>query len=89
MTVFVNNIQNNTEDENRSSWEIFRVDKVDGVPNETDNIATFSEIRLEGAFVSKNVLNVPRGNHSSAGVSLISKELDFFSYYKQNRTSKI
>lgn len=54
-----NNIQNNSENEKPSTREIFRVDKVDGVPNESDNVATFRKIRREGTFLSKKFLNVP------------------------------
>lgn len=35
------------------------MDKVDGVPNKSDNVATFRKIRREGAFLSKKFLNVP------------------------------
>ena len=51
--------------------------KVDNVLNESENVAMFRGNRLEGKFVSKNVINLSRRNLSSAEISLLSKRLEF------------
>ena len=76
MTEFVNNVQKNAENEIRSSAENSTFGRVGKVPNEIENVATSKGNRLEGKFVSKNVINLSRRNLSSAEVSLLSKDLD-------------
>ena len=51
--------------------------QVDKVPNKIDNVATFRGNRLDGKFVSKNVINLSRRNLSSAEISLLSRGLKF------------
>ena len=77
MTEFTNNIQNNAENEIRSSAEDSPSGKVDKVTNESENVAMFRGNRLEGKFASKNVINLSRRNLSSAEISLLSKGLKF------------
>ena len=74
---FANNIQNNAENEIRNSAENSSFSKVDNVLNESENVAMFRGNRLEGKFVSKNVINLSRRNLSSAEISLLSKGLKF------------
>ena len=50
---------------------------LDKVLNESKNVAMFRGNRLEGKFVSKNVINLSRRNLSSAEISLLSKGLKF------------
>ena len=76
MTEFVNNVQKNAENEIRSSAENSTFGRVGKVPNEIENVATSKGNRLEGKFVSKNVINLSRRNLSSAEVSLLSKDLN-------------
>ena len=76
-TEFANNIQNNAENEIRNSAENSSSSKVDNVLNESENVAMFRGNRLEGKFVSKNVINLSRRNLSSAEISLLSKGLKF------------
>ena len=66
MTEFINNMQNNAENEIRSSAEDSSSGEVDKVPNESENVAVFRGNRFEGKFVSKNVINLSRRNPSSA-----------------------
>ena len=54
-----------------------RLMKLKKVPNESENVAMFRGNRLEGKFVSKNVINLSRRNLSSAEISLLSKGLKF------------
>ena len=77
MTEFVNNVQNDAGNEIRSSAENSPSSKVGKVPNEIENVATFIGNRLEGKFISKNVINLSRRNLSSAEISLLSKGLTF------------
>ena len=77
VTELTKNIQNNAENEIRSSAEDSSSDEVGKVPNESENVAMFRGIRLEGKFVSKNVMNLSRRNLSSAEISLLSKGLKF------------
>ena len=77
VTELTKNIQNNAENEIRSSAEDSSSDEVEKVPNESENVAMFRGIRLEGKFVSKNVINLSRRNLSSAEISLLSKGLKF------------
>ena len=74
-TEFANNIQNNAENELRNSAENSSSSKVDNVLNENEDVAMFRGNRLEGKFVSKNVINLSRRNLSSAEISLLSKGL--------------
>ena len=76
-TEFANNIQNNAENEIRNSAENSSSSKVENVLNESENVAMFRGNRLEGKFVSKNVINLSRRNLSSAEISLLSKGLKF------------
>ena len=76
-TEFASNIQNNAENEIRNSAENSSSSKVDNVLNESENVAMFRGNRLEGKFVSKNVINLSRRNLSSAEISLLSKGLKF------------
>ena len=75
LTEFVNNIQNNAENEIRNSAENSSSSKVGKVLNESENVAMFRGNRLEGKFVTKNVINLSRRNLSSAEISLLSKGL--------------
>ena len=75
---FVNNIQNNAENEISSSAENSPSSKVGKVPNESENVAVFRGNKLEGKFVSKNVINLSRRNLSSAEISLLLKGLEIF-----------
>ena len=77
ITELTKNIQNNAENEIRSSAEDSSSDEVEKVPNESENVAMFRGNRLEGKFVSKNVINLSRRNLSSAEISLLSKGLKF------------
>ena len=77
MTEFANNIQNNAENDIRSSTEDSSSGKVAKVPNESENVAIFRGNRLEGKFVIKNVINLSRRNLSSEEISLLSKGLKF------------
>ena len=52
-------------------------DEVEKVPNESENVAMFRGNRLEGKFVSENVIIVSRRNLSSAEISLLTKGLKF------------
>ena len=74
---FVNNIQNNAENEIRNTAENSSSSKVDKVLTESENVAMFRGNRLEGKFVSKNVINLSRRNLSSVEISLLSKGLKF------------
>ena len=76
MTELTNNIRSNTENE-ISSAEHSSSDKVDKVPNGSENVAMFRGNRIEGKFVSKNVINLFRRNFSSAEIALLSKGLKF------------
>ena len=76
-TEFANNIQNNAENEIRNSAENSLSSKVDNILNESENVAMFRGNRLEGKFVSKNVINLSRRNLSSVEISLLSKGLKF------------
>ena len=62
----------------RTSAEDSSSGGVDKVPNESENVAMFRGNRLEGKFVSKNVINLSRRNLSSAEISLLSKRFKFF-----------
>ena len=42
-----------------------------------NNIASQTRVRLEGKFVSKNVINLSRRNLSASEISLVSKGLKF------------
>ena len=75
MAEFVNNKQSNAENEIRSSAETSPSSKVGKVPNESENNPMFKGNRFEGKFASKNVINLSRGNLSSAESSLLSKRL--------------
>ena len=77
LTEFVNDIQNNAENEIRNSAEKSSSSKVNKVLNESENVAMFRGNRLEGKFVSKNVINLTRRNLSSAEISLLLKGLKF------------
>ena len=66
MTEFVSSIKNNAENETRGSEENFSSNKVDKVTNESEDGAMFRGSRLEGKFVTKNVINLSRRNPSSA-----------------------
>ena len=77
MTEFVNNIQNNAENEIRSSAENSSCSKVGKVPNESENVAMLRGNRLEGKFVSKTVINLSRRKLSSAEIFLLSKGFKF------------
>ena len=77
LTEFLNDIQNNAENEIRNSAEKSLSSKVDKVLNESENVAMFRGNRLEGKFVSKNVINLTRRNLSSAEISLLLKGLKF------------
>ena len=77
MTELTKNIQNNAENEIRSSAEDSSSDEVDKVPNESENVAMFRGNRLEGKLVSRNVINLSRRNLSSAEISVLSKRLKF------------
>ena len=46
-------------------------DEVDKVPKESENVAVFKGNRLEGKFVSKNVINLSGRNLSSVEISLL------------------
>ena len=61
MTEFINNMQNNAENEIRSSAEDSSSREVDKEPNESENVALFRDNRFEGKFVSKNVINPLEG----------------------------
>ena len=74
---FVNNIQNNAENEIRKSAENSSSSKVHKVLSESENVAMFRANRLQGKFVSKNVINLSRRNLSPAEISLLSKGLKF------------
>ena len=50
---------------------------VDDVPNKNENDAMFSGKRLEGKFVGKNAIKLPRRNLSSAKISDLPKGLKF------------
>ena len=89
MTEFVNNIQNNAENEIGISEENSPSSNVGKVPNESENVAMFRENRLEGKFVSKNVINLSRRNLSSAEVSLLSKGLRFVLIAKKIDQAKL
>ena len=78
MTEFRNNIQSNAENKIKSCAEDSSSGGVDKVPNESENVAMFRGNRLEGKFVSKNVINLSRRNLSSAEISLLSKRFKFF-----------
>ena len=60
MTEFVSSIQNNAENETRGSEENFSSNKVDKVTNESENGVMFRGSRLEGKFITKNVINLSR-----------------------------
>ena len=60
MAEFVSSIQNNTENETRGSEENFSSNKVDKVTNESENGVMFRGSRLEGKFITKNVINLSR-----------------------------
>ena len=77
MTEFVNNIQNNPGNELRSSAEDSSSGEVEKVPNESENVVMFRGNRLEGKFISENVINLSRRNLSSTEISLLSKGLKF------------
>ena len=66
ITELTKNIQNNAENEIRSSAEDSSSDEVEKVPNESENVAMFRGNRLEGKFVNQNVINLFRRNLSSA-----------------------
>ena len=61
----------------RSSAEDSSSDEIEKVTNKSENNAMFRGNRLEGKFVSKNVINLSRRNLSSAEISLLSKGLKF------------
>ena len=61
MTEFVSSIKNNAENETRGSEENFSSNKVDKVTNESEDGAMFRGSRLEGKFVTKNVINLLEG----------------------------
>ena len=71
ITEFVNEIENNAENEIRSSAENFSSGKVDKVPNESENVAMFRANKLEGKFISNNLMNISRRNLSSAEISFL------------------
>ena len=77
MAEFVNDIQNDADNETRNSAENSLSGKVDKVPNDSENVAMFRGNRLEGKFVSKNVIKISRRNLSSAEISLLLKGLKF------------
>ena len=58
LTEFANNIQNNADNEIRNSAENSSSSKVGKVLNESENVAIFRGNRLEGKFVSKNVIKI-------------------------------
>ena len=74
---FVNNIQKNAENEIRNSAENSSSSKVGKVLNESENVAMFRGNRLDGKFVSKNVMNLSRRNLLLAEISPLSKGLKF------------
>ena len=49
--------------------------KVGKVPNESENVPMFRGNRIEGKFVSKNVINLSRRNLCSTEISLLLKGL--------------
>ena len=75
---FVNNIQNNAENEIRNSAEKSSSSKVNKALNESENVAMFRGNRLEGKFISKNIINLSRRNLCSGKISLFTKGLKFF-----------
>ena len=64
-----------TKVKNKSSAENSLSSKFGKVPYESENVAMFRGDRLEGKFVSKNVINLFRKNLSSAQIFLLSKRL--------------
>ena len=70
----------NTEDkrnEKRNSTENLSSCEKEGNALKGNNIASQIRVRLEGKFVSKNVINLSRRNLSAPEVSLPSKDLKF------------
>ena len=69
----------NQSEENDSSVEIRDVNtsSLDNKLNVKDNVAKMLDNRLQGNFVSKNVVNLFRRNLTGSEISLLSKGLNF------------
>ena len=70
----------NTEDKRnkkRNSTENLSSCEKEGNALKGNNIASQIGVRLEGKFVSKNIINISRRNLSAPEVSLLSKGLKF------------
>ena len=75
LTEFAIIIQNNADNEIRNSAENSSSSKVGKVLNESENVAMFRGNRLEGKFVSKNVIKI-----ALEGISLQRK----FPFYQKD-----
>ena len=64
---------------NDSSVEIHDINtsSIDNKLNVKDNVAKILDNRLQGNFVSKNVVNLSRWNLTDSEISLLSKGLNF------------
>ena len=69
----------NQSEENDSSVEMRDVNtsSLDNKLNVKDNVAKMLDNRLQGNFVSKNVVNLFRRNLTGSEISLLSKGLNF------------